>query len=156
MLFEACEHDSDVQKWRPREKSNGNVFRMGVAMGKIIRRVVFAVVIIAAIVLVGRVVYKEFNKSMEERAYDVAVAVCKKDVETVAAVASRKDVLSSADLVFEEYDRKYVRWTAVNKMEVQVIYHPIENGAEKEKKYSVYVHDDGYSCYPSVPERVLE
>lgn len=113
-------------------------------MGKIIRRVVSAVVIIAVIVLVGRVVYKEFNKSIEERAYDEAVEVCK------------KDVLSSVDPVFEEYDPKYVRWTSVNEMEVQVIYHSYENGAEKEIKYSVYVHVDGDSCYPSVPERILD
>lgn len=142
--------------YRLRSHKKGTVLRMGVAMGKIIRKVVSAVVIIVVIVLVGRVVYKEFNKSAEERAYDVAVAACKKDVETVASVASRKDVLSSDDLVFEEYDRKYVRWTAVNEMEVQVIYHSNEHGAEKRKKYSVYVQADGYSCYPSVPERILE
>ena len=116
-------------------------------MKKIFRGIFLGILLLGCLAIVYYIVhsiYVENHKTIEERAYDVAVYVCE------------KDVLSSIDPIFEDYDSDYVRWVNEDQIEVKVIYHTYYNGIRKEVQYKVKVDVEDGKCYPNVPERVLE
>ena len=67
-------------------------------MKKIFRGIFLGILLLGCLAVVYHIVhsiYVENHKTIEERAYDVAVYVCE------------KDVLSSIDPIFEDYDSEY-------------------------------------------------
>ena len=116
-------------------------------MRKIIKFIIVGILLICCIIplyLLGRNIYVENHKTIEERAYDAAVQVCE------------KDVLNSIQPTFKEYDSKYIRWVNEELIEVKVVYHTYYNNVMKEVSYKVNVNIYDGKCYPDIPERIVD
>lgn len=110
----------------------------------LIIRVIIAIVLIAVVAMVGRKIYINSTKPIDERAYEMAVNVVD------------RDILSNIVPHYEEYDPKYIKWISLDLLQIEINAKFVQNGIWKDIKYIVYVDISDGQCLPGVPERVLD